>query len=269
MPNKYFSIDGVATYVHHQGRTTLPEVAPDLSRGETLLCLHGAGGNGGQFEPLAAQLADTHSPIAFDQPGHGRSGGLDSLGDIERMAEFTRAFANKLGLPPQVLVGHSMGGLVALQMALLGGQELRALVLVGSGAHLSLSDEAIEQFRLVTEGKARRQFVKEVYSPKAAPDVMRQGFMEEIKTDPRSQYADLLACLRLDLSERLSEVALPVLVVRGADELPWVEEQQAPLLDRLPNAKGVVIPDAGHMLPIEQPEALAAAINEFLAEVLQ
>lgn len=262
MPNKYFQIDAVATYVHHQGATTLPELPPDLSRGETLLCLHGAGGNGAQFDDLASRLAESHSPIAFDQPGHGRSGGLDSLGSIERMADFAEAFASKLGLPPRVLVGHSMGGQVALQMALTDPASVRALVLVGSGAKIELPEAMLEQSRLVTEGKARRQFMKEAYSPKASPEVMRRGFIEDLKTDPRAQYGDLLAVADFDVVARLSELQLPTLVVRGDAEM--LEAQSAELAEKIPGAASVVVPDAGHLVPIEQPDGLAKAIGDFL-----
>lgn len=265
MPNKYFQIDGVATYVHHQGATTLPGVAPDLSRGELLLCLHGAGGNGAQFAPLAACLAAQHSPIAFDQPGHGRSGGLDSLGSIERMADFATSFADGLGLRPRVLLGHSMGGLVALQMALGSPASVRALVLVGSGAKIELPEQTLTQSRLVTEGKARRQFVKEIFSPKASPEVMRQSFMEDLKTDPRAAHGDLLAVQAFDVRSRLAQLKLPVLVVRGDAEL--LEAQSAELAEEIPGSRSVVIADAGHMLTMEQPEALGAAVEEFLKEL--
>src|SRR5262245_37662702 len=110
MPHKYATVEGVATYVHHVGPTTLPEVVPDLARGETVLCLHGSGGNGNVFAGLLAALAAEHSPLAIDLPGHGRSGGLDSLGSVERMAAFVGAFLDKWGVGRSVLLGHSLGG---------------------------------------------------------------------------------------------------------------------------------------------------------------
>ena len=76
MPHKYASVEGVATFVHHAGPTTLPEVVPDLSRGEVVLCLHASGGNGAVFADLLQALAADHSPLAIDFPGHGRSGVL-------------------------------------------------------------------------------------------------------------------------------------------------------------------------------------------------
>ena len=86
MAEKYFTVDGVATFVHHRGPTTLPGTPPASSGGATVLCLHDAAGNGHVFTGLLDALSGEASPIAFDLPGHGRSGGLDSLGRIEAMA---------------------------------------------------------------------------------------------------------------------------------------------------------------------------------------
>jgi pimeloyl-ACP methyl ester carboxylesterase len=96
---------------------------------------------------------------------------------------------------------------------------------------------------------------------------MRRGFMDGIKTDPRATYGDLRACRAWDDRARLKEIGAPCLVVRGADELPEVAEAASRLAAMLPNAREVVIPDAGHLLPVEQPEALAAAVLSFLEEL--
>jgi pimeloyl-ACP methyl ester carboxylesterase len=73
VPEKYVQVEGIATFVRHVGPTTLPEKPPDLSRGETVVCMHGAGGNSGLFTDVLERLGKTHSPIAFDFPGHARS----------------------------------------------------------------------------------------------------------------------------------------------------------------------------------------------------
>ena len=267
MPHKYFRIDGVATYLHHRGPTTLPEVVPDRGQGERILCLHGAGGNGAVFDPLIDRLADAHEPLAFDQPGHGRSGGFDSLGSIERMAAFTRALWEKLALRSPVLLGHSMGGAIALQLALEHAAEVRALVLVGAGARFDGVGEGLEQMRLVSEGKARRQFDKQIYAPKAPPEVMQRGFMESLKTDPRAVVGDLQAIDACDLVARLGEIEVPTLVVVGADEVPRMREQADVLTDGIRGARRVDVPDAGHQIHLEQPEAVAAAVLAFLEEL--
>ena len=267
MPHKYFTLEGVATYIHHAGPTTLPGVAPDRSRGETVLCLHGAGSNGAIFAALIERLAEQHSPCAFDQPGHGRSGGLDSLGSVERMAEFTRGVIEKLDLRRPVLLGHALGGGVALEYALRYAGELRALVLCAGGARFDVSDQTLDLERRVTEGKERRPFGRELFSPVVSPEILRQGFMEQLKTDPRARYGDLLAARDWNAEDRLAALALPCLVVVGEDEAPPVIERAELLVSRIPGTRKVVLPKAGHMLPLEAAEGLADAVQSFLAEL--
>jgi pimeloyl-ACP methyl ester carboxylesterase len=265
VPHKHFTIDGIATFVHHLGPTTLPDVVPDLSLGELVLCLHGAGGSGGAFAPLLEKLAARHSPLAFDQPGHGRSGGLDSLGSIERMRDFLRAFVEKLALRRPVLLGHSMGGAVALAYALAHPGEVRALVLVGSGARGKIPEALIAALRQVVAGKARREFTRDAFSPATSPEVVRQGIMEDLKTDPRVGLGDLLALQGWSALERLGELRVPTLVAVGEDELERIRAGSDALASGIPGARKVVIPKAGHMLPLEQPQALAESIDDFLA----
>ena len=82
-----------------------------------MLCVHDVAGNGNVFAGVLDALADGHRPIAFDLPGHGRSGGLDSLGAIDAMAAHAKALADRLGLTAPVLLGDGMGAAVALEAA--------------------------------------------------------------------------------------------------------------------------------------------------------
>ena len=267
MPQKYVHVDGVATFVHHVGPTTLPERPPVLTRGETIVCLHGAGPNAADFVDLLARLEAGHSPLAFDRPGHARSGGLDGLPSIARMSGFTREFCAALGIGRCVLLGASMGGCIALEVALAAPELVRGLVLVASRARFEASEAVIEKLRLVTVGKARREFDRSAYSPTATPDVMRRGFMEELKTDPRVVYGNVLALRGFDRSADLARVACPTLVVVGEDDGPETREQAEILASGIPRARKLVIPKCGHRVALEQPEALASAVLEFLAEL--
>jgi pimeloyl-ACP methyl ester carboxylesterase len=266
MPVKYVYVDGVPVFVHHAGPTTLPAEPPDLSRGETIICLHGAGGNGGYLSDLLRELAERTSPLAFDQPGHGRSGGLDSLGSIDRMAAFTRALVQKLGIERPVLFGHSMGGAVALSYALEHPGDVRALVLCSSSACFTVPEPLVSHMRRVTEGKERRAFRRDAYSPKTSDEIVQRGWMEDGKTDPRAGYGDLLACQRFDVSARLAEIDLPTLTVVGEEEHPPLRKEAESLAATISGARKVVVPDAGHALPLEQPKRLAEAILAFLDE---
>lgn len=265
MPNKYLQIDGVATYVHHTGPTTLPEAPPVVEHGEAVVCLHGAGGNGNLFAELLGGLEQEHTLIAFDQPGHGRSGELDSLGEIGRMAAFTGRVLDALGLGPVVLVGHDMGAAVALRCALDRPEGVRALVVCSAGDRFELPDDVVEQMRRVRDGKERRPFDKGAFSSKAAPEIMKRAFMEGMKTDPRATFGDLVACREWSDAERLGSVAVPTLVVHGEDDREAVKTSAAALAERVPGARLETIPGAGHSLLIEAPGPLAERVRDFLA----
>jgi pimeloyl-ACP methyl ester carboxylesterase len=264
VPNKYFQIDGIATHVMHTGRTTLPERPPDLSAGETILCLHGSGGNANLFRTVMDGLQPRHSPLAFDQPGHGRSGELDSLGSIERMAAFVYAFCQKLGLGPAVLLGHDMGAAVALRLALTHPESVRALVLCSAGARFELAEADVELARKVAEGKARRPFDPRAFSKQTSQEVMREAFVEGLKTDPRARFGDLLACREWDDAARLGEISAATLVIHGEEVHAEVRRQAEILAERIPGATSQLIPGAGHEILLEAPQALAVAVDDFL-----
>jgi len=264
MPEKYFNVEGVATHVYHAGATTLPDQVPDLGTGQTLLCLHHSGGNGANFRQLMGKLDGQHSPLAFDFPGHHRSGSLDSLGSIERMAGFVGALIDRLGLEPTVLLGHSMGGSVALEVALSRPATVRALVLCASAASYPDSAELLERYRLITEGKAKRHFDPSAYSPSTPKEVIGAGFADLFKTDPRAVYPNLLALRAWEAESRLSEISVPTLVVVGADEDAYMAEQADRMASTIPGASRVVIEAAAHMIPLEQPGLLADAVGAFL-----
>ena len=266
MPEKYVHVDGIATFVRHVGATTLPEKAPDLSRGETVVCLHCAHGNSALYGELLERLGADHSPLALDLPGHARSGSLDGLGSIARMSAHLRALLAKLGVRRAVLLGESMGGMVALETALAAPERVRALVLIGTGARVPVGDAQIEKLRLITEGKARRDFDRSMYGASATPDHMRRGFMEDLKTDPRVVHQNALAVRHFDREKDLARVACPTLVVVG-EESTHLEAAADVLAERIPGARRAVIPKCGGRVPLIQPDALAGEVSAFLAEL--
>jgi pimeloyl-ACP methyl ester carboxylesterase len=264
VPHKYVRIDGVATFLHHTGATTLPEAPPQTDLGETVLCLHGTGRHAGDFAALLEALADAHSGIAFDQPGHGRSGKLDSLGAVDRMRDFTRALSEKLALPPQVLLGHSLGAAVALEYALAFPNAVRGLVLCSAGTGFDFAQGFLANAKLVTEGKRRRDFDPAAFAKGADPKVMRRAFMAGMKTDPRATYGDLLACADWQPCDTLARITLPTLVLVGDAERAAVVARTDALCEVLPNARKAVIAKAGEMLLYEQPETVAEEVRGFL-----
>lgn len=270
MPTKYVEVQGYAIYYHYAGATTLPDVTPDFSRGRRIILLHAAGSNGHTWHNQLDHLGVAHSPVALDLPGHGRSAGVEGLRSIGDYADFLAAFADALKIESAVIAGRSMGGAIAMDYAIRYPHRVEALILIATAARFNIPAERLEGLRAVMMGRAPQAFVTDGYSPKTVSsrfEVVREGWMEQIKTDPRVRYTDVKACAEIDLREAIAAIARPTLVIAGADD------QIAPLSDaeliksRIPGARLEVIADAAHNLPTERPAEVNTAIDKLLASL--
>ena len=260
MPAKYVTIDGTAVHYLHSGVTTLPDEPPPLERGRLFLLVHAAGSNAGMWRRQMEGLAAEHSVVALDLPGHGRSGGLDGLPTIEAYAECVAAFARATRLRRFVLVGRSMGGAIGLVLAARHPELLAGLVLACSAAKFALSAESIDSTRNVVRGRQPQQFTTETFSPSTGVDLMREAFMEQVKTDPRVKLNDLLACQAFDGEPVLAMIRTPTLVVVGADDGVTPPSCSETLAKGIAGARLETLAQAGHQAPLEQ----AVAFNEFV-----
>lgn len=267
MFSKYVTVGGTALNYVHTGASTLPGTPPALDRGEVLLFLHGAGSNAHTWHHQLRHLEPSHSAVALDFPGHGRSAGTEGLPDLDAHVGCLDQFAAALRLRPAVLVGRAMGGAVAIAFALAHPQRVRALVLVATPTTFAIPRASLDTWRDVTMGRATQPFAMNLFSPKVDMAVVRECFMEQVKTDPRVRYTDMLACDGIDFSERLSALRAPTLVITGRDDHFAPPDKAADLQRRIAGARLVVVDDAGHMLTSEQPAAFNAALDAFLAEL--
>jgi pimeloyl-ACP methyl ester carboxylesterase len=264
MPTKYAYVNDTAVHYFHTGPTTIPGVVPDWSRGEVVVFVHAAGSNGHTWQRQLAALAERHSPLAFDFPGHGRSGGTQGLKSITAYREFLAALMDTLRLRPCVLVGRSMGGAIAMECALTDPARLRALILVATAARFDLPQATLDTWRDVMLGRAPQPFTTEAFSPKADFNMVREAWMEQVQTDPRVRYSDLLACNQFDITARLGGITVPTLIIAGRDDslTPLAAEV---LHQGIRGSQLVIIDDAGHNVPTERPAEFNEAVLSFLA----
>lgn len=270
MPAKYLQVDGTAIYVVHDGPTTLPGHPPVVDDAGAVLALHDAGRHGWDFTHVREALGEVASApnlIAFDQPGHGRSGELDALGDVGRLAGLVRAAMAKLGLARPVLLGHGLGGAAALRVALDAPDTVAGVVVVGCGATLPVDDDAYALMQRVTEGKARRPFDVGVFAEGTPQEVMRPYFMEGMKTDPRATFGDMTGCRAFDETARVDGLAVPLLVVIGEHERAEVRAAAEALASAAPEGRLEVVDGAGHALPVEASAQLASLLRGFVEAV--
>jgi pimeloyl-ACP methyl ester carboxylesterase len=264
LPTKYVTVDGTAVHYLHTGPTTLPDVPPALEAGRLFLLVHAAGSTATLWRRQLEALANGHSGVAPDLPGHGRSSGIEGLASIEAYADFTASFATALGLRPFVVVGRSMGGAIALSLAVRHPERVQALVLVCSAARFSFAPEQLATHRDVVRGRLPQQFTTETFSPATGPEMMREAWTEQVKTDPRVRYTDLLACQAFDGRALLPRIRVPTLVVAGGDDGVTPVACSEELAGGIPGARLEVIPQAGHQAPLEQSDVFNRTVGRFI-----
>ena len=269
MPTKYAHIKGHATHYYYAGRTTLPDVVPDFSRGRTIVFVHAAGSNANTWHNQLNHFSAGHSPIAPDLPGHGRSEGVDGLPSIRHYADFVAAFLDGLGIKSAVIAGRSMGGAIAMEMALRHDERVDGLVLIATAAKFNIADR-LPGLEAVTKGRAPQAFTTDGYSPKTAQssfDVIRQGWMEQVKTDPRVRYTDMVACSEFDVRDEIVRIKKPALVIAGADDTIATPSDAEFIAKQIPGARLEIIAEAGHYVPTEKPHDVCSRIEAFVASL--
>lgn len=231
--------------------------------GPPLVFLHGAGGSRLHWPPSLRRLAGRHT-LAVDLPGHGESP-ADGTAGIDGYSRRLSAWRAVLGIDSAVLVGHSMGSAIALASALAEPAALAGLVLVGAGARLRVNPQLLEDVgRRAAFGEVVDRIVKWSFAAEAEARLVELARARLIETGPAVLAGDLRACDAFDVTARLGEIRLPTLIVVGrSDRMTPVrlgEELQAGIA----GGRLEVIEAAGHMVMLEQPEAVAQALRSWL-----
>jgi len=238
--------------------------------GPPVVMLHGLGGTSNVWHGVVAGLQQHHHCVAVDLRGHGRSQGRGKF-SIEGWAKDVQRLIAHLELPPVTLVGHSMGTLVAQELARTEPDIVDELVLVGG---ISYFEPAVAAGYLQraddVEADGLDRFVDGWIEGAVSPQsralhpgmvgLMREMFL---RNEPQ-HYAK--ACRALAEAQRVprDEIGQPTLIVAGAHDrstpLAMAEELKA----SIPVSRIKVIPGVGHWMPVEAPDALVGAILEFL-----
>lgn len=226
-----------------------------------VVLIHGAGGSHLHW-PAELRNLPGSEVLAVDLPGHGRSPG-PGRDSIAGYAEVVQTLMAALAMPRAILCGHSMGGAIAQWLALERPGLVAGLVLVGTGAKLRVAPELVGGVLDDTES-AVVLMVDWSYGPAASPVLKAAGLSAMRQVDPAVLYGDLVACDRFDTRQRLPEIQAPTLVIGAtADRMtPWKFSQY--LADQIPRAELVTIQDAGHMMTLEAPDQVAAAVSRFV-----
>jgi pimeloyl-ACP methyl ester carboxylesterase len=246
----------------------------DRGQGATLLLVHGFPLDhsmwNGQIEALSAR----YRVIAPDLRGFGQSGVTEGTVTMAQQADDLAALLDFLSIrEPVVYCGLSMGGYIALEFWRKYSKRLRALILCDTRSAADMPEAAANRLviaeKVMPEGS---QIVADVMMPKLfhpitlqkQPEVVEKLKQVMCATDPRGVAAARGMAQRADFTAELPRIACPTLIIVGkGDAISPAAEMQG-ISNAIPNAEFKIIPQAGHMAPLEQPADVNAAIELFL-----
>ncbi len=231
-----------------------------------VVLIHGAGGNHLYWPAEVRRLAG-YRVIALDLPGHGKSTGRGQQ-SIADYAEQVVRWMRSLFLPRAVVVGHSMGGAIALQIGLDHPELVLGLGLVGTSARLKVSPRILEETaHSTTFQNAIDLIIEGSFSAASSERLKELAAQRMAETRQTVLYGDFLACQEFDLTDRLAEIQKPALVICGQDDQMTPLRYVQFLADHLPEARLEIVARAGHMVMLEQPVQVAALLQDFLSSL--
>jgi len=252
---------------HINYRIDGPEGAPWLTMSNSLATTHR------MWDPQMAAFTKQYRVLRYDKRGHGESDVTPGPYSFELLADDVLALLDALSITRTHFVGLSMGGMTGMTMALKKPAVLRTLVLCDTTSKDPLGDPALWQQRIdavraggmeaiVEATVARFLTVNTVKTRPALADAVR----EMVRGTPVDGYAACCQAIsKLNLTNRLSGIAVPTLIVVGADDPATTVEMSRTINERITGSQLVILKDAAHLSNMEQANAFDDAVLGFLA----
>jgi pimeloyl-ACP methyl ester carboxylesterase len=238
----------------------------DRGAGPPVTLLHGFALDARMWSPQSLALEGTHRTVAVDLPGFGPQGSANAPASP---ALAVLDVLDALGIGKTHLVGHSLGGAVAVDLALAHPERVETLVLVDA-LQLGLPTGVASRAACVVAARqgrfdaARRAWLADALFDglRARPEVFREA--ERLARDYAcGHWTDEVSMRWIEENPRarLGEIEIPALVVNGAEDSPSFLAMAVEYAARLPNARRIVLPDAGHLSSMEAPGAFLSALR--------
>lgn len=258
--------------LRHDGVDLWYEVRGD---GPPLLLVAGLAADGSYWLPALDALAQRHRVVLVDNRGSGRTAPLDAPTSIGAMADDCIALVRHLGLPKVALVGHSMGGMIALDCAVRHPDAVDRLVLVATGAKASARDNDLfagwaSLFPAIDRGLWFRNlfywvFTSRFFDDRKAVDALVQlasGY--PYQQTPEALANQVRAIAAFDGTAALARLRARTLVIAGREDLLFPLAASAAFARSIPHATFAPIDGAAHSIPMEFPQEFARRMLAFL-----
>jgi pimeloyl-ACP methyl ester carboxylesterase len=231
-----------------------------------------------QFEAQIEALGSGYHVIAYDHRDHGRSARVGAPYDLAALVSDAEALFDALSVSPCHFVGLSTGGFVGMRLALRAPEQFRSLTLMDTSAEPEalrqriryralLAVLGIAGVRPVLRSGMTAMFSRSFLRDPARQDEVAVWRQRIADNDPRAliRFSNAIFA-RDDVVERLRQLEVPTLVVVGEHDRPFPPERARTIAAAIPGAKLAVIPGAGHLSTIEQPEAVNDVLVPFIGD---
>ena len=262
------------TKTHHYNQHTISYSI--AGKGNPIVLLHGFLENKSMWDAYAEKLQKNYSVVAIDIPGHGESDTVAEVQSMELLADIVSEMLSQEKITDAFVVGHSMGGYIALQLAKNHGSHVRGICLFNSTTLADTEEKKKDRLRAVKVfEKSPKVFINEAIPNLFAPENLSR-FKEEIitiKADALACRVDgITACLR-GMKDRpnmlpfLQQTELPVLFIVGKHDPIIPFKRMKEQLTAPNNVQSLVLEDAGHMCFLEEEKACYNQLEAFAAKV--
>lgn len=228
-----------------------------------VILIHGAGGTHLHWPPQIRRL-NGQRIFAIDLPGHGKSQGI-SRQTISEYAADMLEFLQVMKLRSAVFIGHSMGSAIVLSLAIDHPEIILGLGLLGASARLRVKPDILENIANPQTFDAAVEMITEYsYGSQFDPRLKELAARRTAETRPPVLLGDFQACDAFNVLDDLPRIHAPTLILAGAEDRMTPPGQSQILSERISGAQFRLIPEAGHMVMVEQPQLTAAALEDFL-----
>ena len=255
------AVNGIEVYYEQAGE------------GRAVLLLHGLGSSTRDWEYQTAVLSREYRVITMDVRGHGRSSRPPGPYSVAQFAQDAVALLRFLNAAPAHIIGLSMGGMIAFQMAVDHPDVVRSLTIINSGPAVIL--KGMQKTALAMRFAIVRLFGMKTMAGMIAKKVLPLPEQTELRktliarmseNDPRAYLDSVRAISGWSVEDRIGTIACPALIVASDQDYTSVAWKTA-YAAKIPGARVSVVKDSRHVAPVDQPEQVNQMILQFLATV--
>jgi pimeloyl-ACP methyl ester carboxylesterase len=255
----------IQTYYEYHGST-----------GQPLVLIHGAGGSHDNWKPQVEHFSKTHRVLTYDLRGHQQSGGSDDTYSCQLFADDLHQLLLHLEIETPVIIGLSLGGMVAQEYAIKYQSNVRGLALCDTAvtSALTLSDKLTKAIypksflKWTIRRMSDERYAEWSFKYFEMKEEVRDYLIQEQLKMSKDELIKLMDAIYSFKLLPLESIKVPTLVILGENERKAVFPHADKMVELIENSRKVIVPNAGHVSNLENPEFFNQELEKLLQEIV-